>query len=390
MTVAQSLHSSYRWLALLMASALAAAIAASLVFWYVQFERNQLAIDFIPDKLQWVQGKGSIETTGITIQRLSEQGLALLSSPQSVRFSTQSLHQLSYCIETDTADLRLRLLWTLQHTGNQIHSIDLTTNAGCHQLLPNWRGLVTGIGLQLEGDLQQPFVLTEFTVRPSPLTSSQLAQQLWQDWTQYQGWHASSVNFIRLGSMQPLVALPLLLAVWVVLSSVLFKFLYWSGQLGWAVWVSVLIAWLLLDGLWLRELGQRTWATHQQMADKTLSKRLEVYDGDLIDTLEKLRSELPSTPQRVFILADSEHRTQKARLHYHLLPHNIYSYEKNPLAAARPGDYLIIMGRLENIRYRNRKGREALFWGANNQHQLAVKPLYGDANAALFAVRTQL
>ena len=66
------------------------------------------------------------------------------------------------------------------------------------------------------------------------------------------------------------------------------------------------------------------------------------------------RDVLPPSPQRIFIVHDSEgHNITRLRLQYHLLPHNIYNFGKKPKPRfAREGDYIILLGAVPGVTYR--------------------------------------
>ena len=383
---------------LLLAGLISALVVALLLLWYLGGERYkaELRIDFLPDKIKLVQGEGEEQADSIIIRSFTEQGLALLSSPRGFAFQTDQLDRFHWCLTGANTPFKLRLLWTVSALPGQVHTADLDAHNGCHSFdlspFESWYGLADGLGLQLEGKMSEPLTLSAISLRPAPPSVFGLFRELWRDWSTYQGWHASSVNFIRLGALPALAPVALVVFVWAVISALLY-YAFHSGRLRLpiALLAYAITAWLALDGLWQWELAQRALDNYRLMAGKPLQERLRYYDGELISTLTSLRAELPPAPQRIFILGDETKRTQKARLHYHLLPHNVYSYgaQPPPPELARPGDYLLILGRIKNVRYRNQRGREALLWGQNNQYQLAVKPLLADQIGALLVVREQ-
>ena len=394
-----------RWLS---AGLLGAFVIASISLWHLGGEgyKAALHIDFLPDKIELIQGQGSEQTDSLVINALTEDGIALLSSPRGLTFQTHQLDRFHWCLSDSQPSLTLRLLWTVSGVPGQVYSVDLMAKNGCHSInlrpFENWHGVADGVGLQLEGQLPKPVVLSEISLRPSPPDNAlDLFNELRRDWTQHHRWQTSEVHFVRLGSLKPLVPLSLVLFLWVVVSSIfaglIGSFLAARGQrarfnpLGTALLGFAITAWFLIDGFWQWELARRLQESHQQLADKSVGERFRYYDGDTFALVEAVRAALPPSPQRLFILSSARQRLPKLRAHYHLLPHNVNSQAHLPPTPkqARPGDYILILGRIEELRYYNRRGKEALIWGGKNQYRLAVKPLLAEHGGVLFMIREQ-
>ena len=358
--------------------------------------RADLSIRFLPDKLTLVQGEGHTQPEAITIHALSEQGVALLSSPRGLVFQAAPLERLRWCLEGPGSGLQLQVLWVTLTA--PVSSAVLPAEPGCHEFAmdtqENWAGTVNGLGFQLSGELTGPVVLSAVQLRPAIPTPLELAREIWRDWSKHSRWLTSEVHFVRLGSLQPLVPLTLVLIVWVLCSVLIFWLLTLrlrprGRPLATACASFIVFAWLLIDGLWQWELARRVDESYRLLAHQPMQERLRYYDGELITLVDSIRALLPPGPQRLFILSDETHRTQKLRAHYHLLPHNVNSQDQlpPPPELARPGDYVMIFGRIDNLRYRNRRGQEALIWGADNQFELPVTPLLAEHGGLLFRVR---
>jgi len=365
------------------------------IVWYFNagYYRTDLVIDFLPDKLQFVQGEGRASDKQLIIESLSQNDLALLSSPRGFVFEAAQLDRLHWCLETSFAGLRIQVLWLVG--GQPLQRAVLPSEPGCHDFIisqqPAWNGVVNGFGLQLEyaEPLPEPVVLSDIRLLPAVPPLGPLLQQIWSEWREYQFWRTSSVHFIRLGAWQALLPLSLTLVLWALLSTLLYKLLAWRSKLTVVLFGFLIAAWIVNDGIWQVELAQRLQDTHRQFAHLTVPERLRVYDGELIDLVNAVRAELPPEPQRIFFLADAKHRTQKLRAHYHLSPHYVDSQSAilpSP-DQIRTGDYILILGRIEQLRYHGRRGQETLFWGTNNQFQLPVQPLLADYGGVLFEVR---
>jgi hypothetical protein len=221
-----------------------------------------------------------------------------------------------------------------------------------------WQGTITEFGIVFLGPATETLNLSELHLeRPSfsgrlPAYLAALAEP--DAWTQ------RTINFlgyppaVRDASPSLLGASVVFFAL-VVLSPLLLTHRTRPAVPAMALGVFVAM-WLLLDTRWQWILlsnateARATWAGTPSGA-----KDLGSHDSRLRQfAMDLKRDVLPPSPQRIFIVHDSEgHNIARLRLQYHLLPHNIYNFGKKPKRRfAREGDYIILFGAVPGVTYR--------------------------------------
>ena len=201
--------------------------------------------------------------------------------------------------------------------------IDLTTES-------DWNGEITEFGFLIAGVNGKAVEIGEVVLIPDSLNTR--IQLSWQAWTTFEGWSQKSVNFLYGGDFRQVIALPLLVTAWLLITLLLFWFLTRAGksnnsrQLLITAGLVSLCAWVLLDIRWsvnnIRQI-QLSIQNYQQVDEQQLSNT--DLDGEINQSMLKLKRELlGDQPARILILSDrSTHDYYLLRAKYHLLPHSV-------------------------------------------------------------------
>jgi hypothetical protein len=170
-------------------------------------------------------------------------------------------------------------------------------------------------------------------------------QELLGHWMPTEGWSMASPNVIwttrdapgpsasAVASLATLLVVPLLLRRRP------------GGRALTLAGAAILLPWVFLDGLWQADLlqKQRAW-----QHGAPLRAGLHAADQGLVAAASSIRRHLDARDtRRVLLLHGSPgHRFQRQRLHYHLLPRNIYNHGDRLPAdyTPRTGDAVILMG----------------------------------------------
>ncbi len=229
-----------------------------------------------------------------------------------------------------------------------------TANLGEH---PGWKGTITEIGLAFLGKNTGSFAVNGLEL--VPLSSLATLQTYADGLMELETWSQRSINSLvypaKLKDLSPTLLGALLALIALVIVAVFF--LVMRKRSGFAsVAVGVFVAvWLLLDTRWQWVLAQNLFQAQEIYADVSRErKNLFGRDAQLQQLASMLKArELPEEPQRIFIVDDSGSRSfHRLRLHYHLLPHNIYNTGNKPkINFLRDGDYVVLVGQTPGVRY---------------------------------------
>jgi hypothetical protein len=246
-------------------------------------------------------------------------------------------------------------------------------------------GVITNLGLVIQGALPAALTVHELVLRPIQPGMLQLLEQLWQELWTFEGWGGYSVNFIFGGKADALFPPVIAVALWVVISALVFKALiviaYHRFRSPNIVPIAVffLIGWMILDVRWQIDLWRQLRDTHQLYGSKSLAeKRLVDQDADIYREIREIANFLPEEPARIFVVsADPKGRgtTEYLRLrsHYHLLPHNVYSESDQPPATphdAHSGDYVLILKPMKGLSFS--QDEQILRWGHDKSIHVAL------------------
>jgi hypothetical protein len=366
----------------------------ALLGYYLVLERHGRAesMQFGPDRLRLVLGTGEERAEGIAIDGLDpERGFAQISSSMTYLMQAQRLGELRWRIDGLHPGIEIELLWIDQF--RQFHRVPLEHAGGSRGRLlladtPDWQGVITGIGLLVANPTDEPLVVRELVLRPVLPDSTELLDQLWQQWTAVEGWRGYSEHLI-VGGAGVLIGPTPVAALWVGSSLLVYLLLGgWrrSYRLLTPLGLVVLAGWLALDLRWQWTLGEQLETSLEQLAGQDLDDKLRSYDDDLIDLINAVRPLLPEQPARIFLISNDVGGYRHGRARYHLIPHNVYGFSANPPLPrwTRPGDYLLALLPLEGISYRQIPGNQALLWENN---ELPVELLLAEHKGLLFRIR---
>jgi hypothetical protein len=330
----------------------------------------------------------------VEIQKLSPQGLALLVGP-NLQLPAKDFPTLEWQIEGMSSATALLFLWNTSATPKQAGTLALTdggTGQGVSQLSrhPRWRRTIQGVGLMIQGQLAKPLILHRLVLRPAPPSVAGLLQQLWSDWTDFEGWNGYSINFIIGGSRYGLISPVLAAAAWVGLSILLYSGLLLFRRLTWSIkpfLLFFLAGWLALDFRWQADLWQQLQMTWKRYAGKSWEeKQAAAPDGELFTFIQRVKLKLPAEPARILLLMPEPGGQDQylwLRAHYHLLPHNVSSrWRFPPQEGLQAGDYILILKSIPGLKFDPKSA--SLQWGQNQR--LKVEPLLIEASGSLFKV----
>lgn len=362
---------------------------------YLVLERHGDAksVQFGPERLKLMLGVGEAHAQGIVITGPDpEQGFAQVSSMTQPMQATQ-LGELHWRIDGLHDSTEVELLWVDQ--SRNFHRLPLEHGGRSQGRLmladvPDWQGVIIGIGLLVNGSLDSPLTVRELTLRPVLPEPTVLPRQLWRQWTIAEGWQSHSINLIA-GGAGVLIGPTPIVALWVTLSSLSYLLLAGRPSPGRhlaPLGLIVLTGWLVLDLRWQWNLGEQWGNSLEQLTGKNTIEKLRTYDEELIDLISSVKRILPKQPVRIFLVSDFSDATGSARhnrVRYHLTPHNVYGFSTEPPLPrwTRSGDYLLALLPLQGVRYRRIPGDEALSW---DDHELSVELLLAEHQSLLFRI----
>jgi hypothetical protein len=304
-------------------------------------------------------GQAVKDGSSLVIYALSPSGRAQIVFPRTpisagphpvFRWSAESLSQ----------RVQIYLSWQTAGDGARPHTLPLVGQNGTVYLRGSegWRDTVVRVWLTVTGRLQAPLTLHQIAFTPA--SRGALLAAAWSEWTAFRGWTQSSINFFDDSPRRALVRATPAVAAWVGLALLLYGAwtVLWRREWDWGVGGLVfLLAWLTLDARWQWWLWRQMGETYQQYAGKASEeKQLAADDGELYAVLQQVETQLPRTPQRIFLVAPSAGTLGKylrLRAEYHLLPHNVCNCaETQPKPhEVRAGDYILVLGSEPSLEY---------------------------------------
>jgi hypothetical protein len=231
-----------------------------------------------------------------------------------------------------------------------------------------WQGRITEIGFDIYGDLRdQPLIISN--LRALPYSAKATVASIWSDWTAFEAWNQTSINYLRGVPKSALLPPTVAMAAWAGLALLLVALFGWLKRAHQPISYAavVLIPWIALDCLWQVRLNTQLAETKFLFKGKSQQERhLEDVDSHIYSHANYLKKEvLPLAEQRIFLLHDSDGlNKERLKTQYYLLPLNIYNYGRFPRPkATRSGDYILALGRIPGLDYDKR--RQLLLWGDN-------------------------
>lgn len=341
-----------------------------------------------------VAGQGGVTADGLEIRQVGPRGEAFASSSTlnvpAARYAT-----LAWFIDGLREPADVRFVWATADAPRTLREVALSAPpAGLVDLraLPEWQGVIAGVGIMVHGQPAQPVTLHKLEFRPPAPGAGALLAQVWREWSTFAGWSTRSINFV-LGSVPRALFPPALAAaLWVGLSGLLYAGLSRIRRRPWTLTpfaVFFLSGWLLLDVRWQADLWRQLQSTYRDYAGKPgEGKSLEKEDEKVLQFIAGVKQKLPARPVRIWLInADPVGATNyvRSRAHYRLLPHNVHSFFSTPPPRenTRSGDYLLVLNPITGIRYD--PAARVLRWG--NGNSLPVELIYAAPPGVLLKVR---
>jgi len=193
----------------------------------------------------------------------------------------------------------------------------------------DWRGEITELGFLIAGDNGAAVEVGDALLEPDSLNIR--LRLMWNAWASFEKWTQKSINFLYGGDKHQVVALPKLLAAWLLSTLLLlwafsrFGENFHSTQFLMIAGMLFLLAWVLLDIRWtannlkqIRLSLETNWQTDEQQRSSN------DLDGEIFKYVQRLKSDvLDNQTTRILIIGDEnaiDYYLQRAK--YHLLPHS--------------------------------------------------------------------
>jgi hypothetical protein len=302
-----------------------------------------------------------------------ETGIAVVSAVTDVRSADYPI--VAWRAQDIADDADVRMLWRSDVAPAKLNAIKLAVAGG--GVLPvviandaNWVGRVTGVALVIRGPLADPPPRI-FGVAFRPGGIADALRDIVGGWFSFERWSGASINTRSGGADVQALPLSLLLVVALIVTAALWYL--WARKRGraaaWPIALAAVFiaAWTVLDVQWIANLTRQVAETREQFGGKDWYARHEAADdAEVFKFIERVRSKLPASPARVFMLSDAA--PLRARGAYYLYPHNVlfdpFDNTLPRITALRAGDYVIVYHR-RGVQY-NREARRLRFEGGDS------------------------
>ena len=345
-----------------------------------------------PADMQVARGSARIAGSELLVTPADASGLVAVSVNARIRSSDYGA--IEWIAADVPNDVKVSLLWRTDYRPGQLNSMPVPTLSG--RLLPvttrghaAWVGNIQGLALAMSGPIVEPVRIRG--VRTRSLSAGELLGDRVGEWLAFEGWAGTSINTINGGADVQELPLPLLLAAAVMLAAAIVAGLRRRkpGAVPMGTYAALMAlalgAWLVLDVRWMWNLARQVSVTADRFAGKSWTdKHLAVEDGPLFAFVQKARSVMPATPERVIVAADSDYF--RGRAAYHLYPHNVFFYARAntlpPPEQFRPGSWFLVYHRA-GIQFDAARG--LLRW--DNLAPVKAELKLAGPGAALFQIR---
>ena len=284
--------------------------------------------------------------------RLEGAGFAVIELP-TAGLDLQTFTEFLVPVSQQSPVDRVSLFWW-QTLGEDLKAQPLTVDdAGEHRVSmrsnEEWPASIPAVALRFEGTPNADIEIGPIAVFSASYTNplSELVRAAYYP----EPWTLASINVFRLERAR---AGGLYLIEWVglgvvslgivllILTRVSHHLLKHAGTL---FLTTAIIAWLLLDSVWLRQLYARGSLTYDQFAGQSdaekLSRSIDAFEVGITRQLQALIGE----GARVFVATAGDKVGN--RLAYYLYPHNVYWRRGGPelpdAQALRSGDYVVVV-----------------------------------------------
>lgn len=285
-----------------------------------------------------------------------------------VEFDAKRYPQLVLDITRLSSNTSIYLLWRTVESPDEVSLSELhgiREGTSWHSLAEReeWRGTISEIALMAERG-QARALLRLSSARFLGATRKALAERSWSQWTRFDPWKMSSPNRYP-GARGDVVLYPTAaFSAWSSLSLLLFLLVAWRMRAPRPAFAAgalmiLFLPWFGLDRLWQSQLDRQVDATRDQFGGLTQAqKHGRELDTEIQNFATRIAQVLPAgADSRVFILHDSRgHNFWRLRLHFHLLPSNIYNFGHELLPEMKPGDYAVLLGEFDNLRFDAARG----------------------------------
>lgn len=313
-------------------------------------------MNFSGAKMVLSRGAGHVDGTRFIVQATDAAGLAIITL-ELPALRASDYRRVRWTLTGREPDAELALLWRTDYVAQRINSAPLAASPEGAQVVMtpgerNWIGRIGGIALTIRGKLAEPLVIENVSV--DAMGAAEVVVDRLRDWFGHRPWNGLSINSALGGPQEQPVWFPLAIAI-IALSAIAL----WMGWRRWrgsgsnqspalTVIAIVAVAWIALDARWLWTRLQRAQATAASFSGKSPEgKHLADLDGNVYLFAEKLRAKIPDRPARIYVSADDHYF--RARLAYHLYPHNIYIDHASATLPAiplfKPGEYIAVFRR---------------------------------------------
>ena len=287
-------------------------------------------LNFPIEEFKFAFGSGIPVSDHMRVDQFAN-GYALLSSGP-VSLSARQLRVLNYRWQPSKMPHEAAFFWRRSGALQNVLRMEITV-AGSHQVdlfaEPGWRGEIVEFGFLVAGDTDEVVEVGDVTFIPDNLdTRLQIA---WTAWTTFEHWSQQSINFLRGGGKGQIIALPVIITAWLLITISLFLLFSRLGktiasrQLLTTTGTLFLIAWLLLDIRWsannlhqIKQSFQTLWS-----ADDEQRAMIDL-DAEIYQYIKRLKSDiLDEKAARILIIGDEtsiDYYLLRAK--YHLLPNS--------------------------------------------------------------------
>lgn len=351
-------------------------------------------------QLQLMAGKGVKAGEKLKIQALSPRGRVIVSSGRT-DFLAADYPILEYRIEGLRPEMDAVFFWRRAVAPKQLMTLPLAASSAAGSAVLRlaghdaWRGDIVEFGMAFRRVLPAPVTFRALVFKPASVAT--LLAGLWSGWTAFEGWSQRSINFLGGGTGTALVAPALAVAMWVGAAILLYgicglflpRFRRWDQA---TIGMIFLLGWITLDSGWQVGLWNQLQATYARYAGKDWrEKHLAAEDASLFRFITGVKSRLPASPQRIFlVVAESLKKNEylRSRARYHLLPHNIYDYGIHlpPSKYVQAGNYVLMLGPVAEFPIDAE--RQILRWREKerNHYRLKLKKIYAAPKGILYKV----
>ncbi len=203
--------------------------------------------------------------------------------------------------------------------------------------------------IEVLGGFDQPLTIRAIRLLPARPGLIELQRRVLGEWFEFPPWTQKSLNLTEVSTRSAVIAFPLAITAWLVLSVVLWIAIS-SGRSRRTLWVGMLVyaivAWGLLDLRWQIDLMLKSREAVETFAGKSPEeRRLSDLDGELFTYIEQLKAQLGPEARRVFTFGAGEYWRLRAR--YHALPWSVRDVAQSMRGSwvrhLHPGDVFLLL-----------------------------------------------